>query len=75
VALDEKVPQGPQLVSARFRDLLSPETYDTATWNVFRMHFQYLMASEREAVHDYLSVTTDSLRFHNRFAESPSGDD
>jgi len=75
VALDEKAPQRPQVVSARFRDLLSPETYDTATWNVFRMHFQYLMASEREAVHDYLSVTTDALRFHNRFAQCPSGDD
>ena len=75
VALDEKAPQRPQVVSARFRDLLSPETYDTATWNVFRMHFQYLMASERVAVHDYLSVTTDGLRFHNRFAQCPRGDD
>ena len=73
VAVDEKAPQRPQVVSARFRELLSPETYDAATWNVFRMHFQYLMASEREAVHDYLSVTTDALGFRNRFAESQNG--
>jgi len=73
VGMDEKAPQRPQVVSARFRELLSPETYDAATWNVFRMHFQYLMASEREAVHDYLSVTTDALGFRNRFAESQNG--
>jgi hypothetical protein len=59
------------VVSARFRELLSRETYDTATWNVFRMHFQYLMASEREAAHDYLSVTTDGSRFRDRFGENP----
>jgi hypothetical protein len=28
-----------------------------------------------EAVHDYLSVTTDGLRFHNRFAQCQSRDD
>jgi pimeloyl-ACP methyl ester carboxylesterase len=71
VAVDEKASQRPQVVSARFRELLSPETYDTAKWNLFRMHFQYLMTSEREAVHDYLSVTTDSLRFRDRFGENP----
>jgi pimeloyl-ACP methyl ester carboxylesterase len=71
VVVDEKASQRPQVVSARFRELLSPETYDAATWNLFRMHFQYLMASEREALHDYLSVTTDSLRFRDRFGEDP----
>lgn len=71
VVFDGKTPQRPQVVSARFRELLSPETYDAATWNVFRMHFQYLMASEREAVHDYLSVTTDGLTFRDRFVDNP----
>ena len=59
------------MVSARFKELLAPETYEAATWNVFRMHFQYLMASDREAVHDYLSVTTDPMRFLDRFRENP----
>jgi pimeloyl-ACP methyl ester carboxylesterase len=71
VMVDENAPQRPQVVSARFKELISPETYERATWNVFRMHFQYLMASDREAAHDYLSVTTDAMRFHDRFRENP----
>jgi pimeloyl-ACP methyl ester carboxylesterase len=67
VAVNGQPPRRPQVVSARFKELLAPESYEAATWNVFRMHFQYLMASDRAALHVYLSVTTVPLRFLDRF--------
>ena len=67
VAVDGAALLRPQVVSACFRETLSPETYSRAVWDLFRMHFQYLMASEQERVHDYLSVTTDGLMFRERF--------
>jgi pimeloyl-ACP methyl ester carboxylesterase len=73
VALGEAAPLRPHVVSASFRETLSPETYSKAVWDLFRMHFQYLMASEQERVHDYLSVTTDAKRFQERFAAPESG--
>lgn len=58
---------GPKVLSAGFKEMLTPKTYRTASWNLFRMHFQYLMASERECAYDYLSITTENLSFHTRF--------
>jgi hypothetical protein len=69
VTVDGKPPQRPLVVSGAFRERLAPENYERATWDVFRMHFQYLMASEREWPNDYLSVTTDGIAFRERFAE------
>jgi hypothetical protein len=71
VTLEGKAPQRPLVVSGAFRERLAPENYDRATWDVFRMHFQYLMASEREWPDDYLSVTTDGTPFRERGWRSP----
>jgi len=69
VAVDGMAPQRPLVVAGAFREMLSPETYATASWDMFRMHFQYLMASEleQERIQDYLSVTTGGLTFRDRF--------
>lgn len=67
VALDENGPQRPKIVAGAFQEMLTQETYARASWDMFRMHFQYLMASELEQVHDYLSVTTDAMMFRDRF--------
>jgi pimeloyl-ACP methyl ester carboxylesterase len=70
VTVDGKPPQRPLVVSGAFRERLAPENYERATWDVFRMHFQYLMASEREWPNDYLSVTTDGVSFRERFVKT-----
>jgi hypothetical protein len=57
----------PKVLDGAFKDMLAPKIYYRAVWNLFRMHFQYLMASKRELPHDYLSMTTGSQLFSERF--------
>jgi hypothetical protein len=65
----EQPPRQPKAISGLFKEKLSSNTYPTASWNIFRMHFQYLMASEHARNDDYLAATTDNLRFVDRFSE------
>jgi pimeloyl-ACP methyl ester carboxylesterase len=69
VTVDGQPAQRPLIVHGAFRERLAPENYERASWDVFRMHFQYLMAGEREWPNDYLSVTTDGHAFRERFKE------
>ena len=57
----------PLVLDGGFKAMLEPQTYYRAVWNLFRMHFQYLMASERDVPHDYLAITTDAVAFRDRF--------
>ena len=38
----------------RFKDMLSPEDYRRLRWKFFRVHFQYIMASDRPSSYDYI---------------------
>jgi pimeloyl-ACP methyl ester carboxylesterase len=38
----------------RFKDMLSPEDYRRLRWKFFRVHFQYIMASDRPSPYDYI---------------------
>jgi hypothetical protein len=69
ITVEGRAPQRPLVVPGDFRERLAPENYERASWDVFRMHFQYLMASEREWPNDYLSLTTDGLAFRDRFTK------
>jgi pimeloyl-ACP methyl ester carboxylesterase len=37
-----------------FKDMLSPERYRRLRWKFFRIHFQYIMASDRPCPYDYI---------------------
>ena len=37
-----------------FKDMLSPEDYRRLRWKFFRVHFQYIMASDRPSAYDYI---------------------
>ena len=37
-----------------FKDMLSPEGYRRLRWKFFRVHFQYIMASDRPCPYDYI---------------------
>jgi pimeloyl-ACP methyl ester carboxylesterase len=37
-----------------FKDMLSPEGYRRLRWKFFRVHFQYIMASDRPCAYDYI---------------------
>ena len=37
-----------------FKDMLSPQDYRRLRWKFFRVHFQYIMASDRPCPYDYI---------------------
>lgn len=67
VTLDGHPAQRPLVVSGAFGEVLTPQTLSKLKYNVFRMHFQYLMAGERFRANNYFAITTDAQRFVNRF--------
>jgi hypothetical protein len=40
----------------RYRDMLSDESYARLQWNLFRMHYQFIMANEKRAPYDYFML-------------------
>lgn len=45
----------------RFRDMLAPEFYDKLRWNLFRMHYQFIMANDMRAPYDYMMLVCGPL--------------
>src|SRR5215470_10834337 len=46
--------RNPRIWLVRFKDMVSPAYYQPLRWNFFRMHFQYIMAGDRQTAHDYV---------------------
>lgn len=65
----------PRLLSPRFAAMFSPAAYAEIKRDRFRLHFQYLMASERPGDYDYTAITAGPLTLERRFADQPSVDD
>jgi hypothetical protein len=40
----------------RYRDLVTAESYSRLQWNLFRMHYQFIMANDRRAAYDYFML-------------------
>ena len=62
----------PKLLSPRFAEMFDAATYATLRRDRFRIHFQYLMASERQVPYDFFAITAGDQTLTQRFAESPS---
>jgi hypothetical protein len=43
----------PYVWKVRFRDMLAAEFYGKLRWNLFRMHYQFIMANDMRAPYDY----------------------
>jgi hypothetical protein len=43
----------PFIWRVRFRDMLAAEFYGRLRWNLFRMHYQFIMANDMRAPYDY----------------------
>ncbi|MGA4554746.1 alpha/beta fold hydrolase [Methylorubrum aminovorans] len=56
----------PLVRSARFRDLLCPETYRRVRFRPFRMHFQFLLANERPGAYDFFAMTLGPRRLREQ---------
>jgi hypothetical protein len=59
---------GPVIRSPRFKEILLPRTYRRRRWNLFRMHFQFLMANEIPGEYDYLMITCGPVSLADRIA-------
>ncbi len=51
----------PLIWHVRFRDMLAPEFYDGLRWNLFRMHYQFIMANDMRAPYEYLMLVCGPL--------------
>jgi hypothetical protein len=49
--------RNPLIWPVRFRDMLSPQTFRRLRWNIFRMHYQFIMANNKRAPYDYAMLT------------------
>ncbi|WP_418318635.1 hypothetical protein [Piscinibacter sakaiensis] len=68
------VPAGwhPRLLSPRFHTLFSPAAYARLKANRFKVHLQYLMASERTGRYDYFAITAGPQSLRQRFDDADS---
>ena len=46
----------PLIWTVRIRDMVQPEFYDKLRWNLFRMHYQFIMANDMRAPYDYMML-------------------
>ena len=64
--------QGPKRISARFATMFSDAQYRQIRRDKYRCHFQYLMAAEKLAEHDYFAITAGPQRLMQRHEKQPS---
>ena len=62
----------PKLLSPRFADMFAAPAYAALRRDRFRIHFQYLMASERAVPYDFFAITAGHQTLAERFADLPS---
>ena len=51
----------PLIWHVRFRDMLTPEFYNRLRWNLFRMHYQFIMANDMRAPYEYMMLVCGPL--------------
>jgi hypothetical protein len=56
----------PLVRSARFREIISPETYTKVRWRPFRMHFQFLLSNDLRGYYDFFAMTLGPQRLRER---------
>jgi hypothetical protein len=65
-------PDHPKLLSPRVAALFSPARYAEIRRDPFRLHFQYVMASELAGDYDYFAITAGPQTLAERFADHAS---
>lgn len=67
-------PDRPKLLSPRFAQMFDAARYAPLRRDKFRIHFQYLMASQQVVDYDYFAITAGAQTLAQRFAHLPSED-
>ena len=42
--------------SVRLRDMIAPDFYDKRRWDLFRMHYQFIMGNDMRAPYEYMML-------------------
>mgnify|MGYP006173886705 FL=1 len=58
----------PKLLSVKLFDLFAPDAFRRIRRNWYRVHFQYLMASDRLGDYDYFAITAGPSTLADRYA-------
>lgn len=58
----------PLVISAAYRETLSPQRFKSIRWRFFQAHFQYLCAFDRPRDFDYFQITAGPMTLAARFA-------
>jgi pimeloyl-ACP methyl ester carboxylesterase len=66
LGVSEAAAQNPVIRSARFKDIVAPKTYESILFKPFRMHFQFLMGSDRLGEYDYIMMIAGPVRLDDR---------
>jgi hypothetical protein len=67
-----RLPDRPKLLSPKFADMFDAAGYRTLRRDKFRIHFQYLMASDKPVAYDYFAMTSGSMTLAGRFSSFQS---
>jgi hypothetical protein len=70
VARPAGIPVRPVQFPVRIVQMFPPETYAILKKDVFRVHFQYVMASELLTDYDFFAMTAGSMSLARRYPES-----
>lgn len=65
--------EGPRILSARFHKLFHPEHYRAIRRDWYRMHFQYIMATDLPGVFDYFAMTAGGKTLNERVSPPAAG--
>lgn len=61
--------RNPTVVPIRFRDMIDPAHYNSFRWQFFRVHFQFVMASERPHPFDFNMIVCGPIALADRAAD------
>ena len=65
------IPVRPQQFPVRIVRMFPPEVYAVIKKDIFRIHFQYIMAGELLTDYDFFAITAGPLTLAQRFPETP----
>jgi hypothetical protein len=60
--------RNPVFVPVRFREIIKPEHYKAFRWQLFRVHFQFVMANERPHAYDFFMIVCGPIPLRERMA-------
>jgi hypothetical protein len=58
--------RNPTIVPVRFREMIKPEHYNLWRWQFFRVHFQFVMANERQHPYDFFMIVCGPVPLRER---------